>query len=163
MRYIMRQKLLSWGDDFTIRDEEGRDVYFVDGKAISLGSKASFQDMSGNELAYISQVLLAWGPTYEIYRGGALVAVIKKELFKFFHHTFTVDVPGPDDLTAEGDLMDHEYTLRRGDMPVARVSKQWFTFADTYGVDIADGEDPVLVLVSAVVIDLACHDHGRRK
>jgi uncharacterized protein YxjI len=41
----MRQKLLSWGDDFVIRDETGRDVFFVDGKAFSLGNQLSFQDM----------------------------------------------------------------------------------------------------------------------
>jgi len=163
MRYVMKQKLLSWGDDYTIRDESGTDAFFVDGKAISLGAKASFQDMSGNELAFISQKLLAWGPTYEIYRGGALAAVVKKELFTFFHCTFTVDVPGPDDLKAEGDLMDHEYTFHRGDVPVAHVSKQWFTWSDTYGVDIADGEDPVLLLASAVVVDLACHDSRKRR
>jgi len=162
MRYVMKQKLLSWGDDFTIQDEEGRDAYFVDGKAISLGSKASFQDMSGTELAFISQKLLAWGPTYEIYRDGALAAVVKKDLFKLFHCTFTVDVPGPDDLVAEGDLLDHEYTFRRGETPVAHVSKQWFAWTDTYGVDIGEGEDPVLLLASAVVVDLACHDHRRR-
>jgi uncharacterized protein YxjI len=161
MRYVMKQKLLAWGDDYTIRDDAGNDVYFVDGKAISVGSQASFQDMHGNELAYISQKFFAWGPTYEIHRGGILVAVVKKELFQFFHCTFTVDVPGPDDLTAEGDLMDHEYAFRRGDTPVAHVSKQWFTLADTYGVEIADREDPVLLLASAVVIDLACHDHRR--
>ncbi len=162
MRYVMKQKLLSWGDDFTIKDADGTDAYFVDGKAISLGSKASFQDMAGNELAFISQKLLAWGPTYEIYRGGVLSAVVKKELFTFFHCTFTVDVPGPDDLTAEGEFTDHEYTFRRGDREVAHVSKQWFTWTDTYGVDIADGEDEVLLLAAAVVVDLACHDHRRR-
>jgi hypothetical protein len=26
MRYVMRQKFLSWGNDFVIRDENGRDV-----------------------------------------------------------------------------------------------------------------------------------------
>jgi len=163
MRYVLKQKLFSWGDDFTIKDADGNDAYFVDGKAISLGSKASFQDMAGNELAFISQKLLAWGPTYEITRGGVLAAVIKKELFTFFHCTFTVDVPGPDDLTAEGDLTDHEYTFRRGDTPVAQVSKQWFTWSDTYGVDINEGEDPVLLLASAVVVDLACHDARKRR
>jgi uncharacterized protein YxjI len=163
MRYVMRQKLLSWGNDFIIRDEDGRDMYYVDGKAISLGNQASFQDMAGNELAFIGQKFLTLVPTYEISVAGALVAVVKRDLFKFFHHTFTVDVPGPDDLTAEGDLMDHEYSFRRGDAPVAHVSKKWFTLADTYGVEVGDGEDPVLVLASAVVIDLVCHDHRRRR
>ena len=159
MRYLMREKVFSWGDDFTIRDEAGNDVFLVDGKAFSFGDKLSFQDMAGNELAFIKQKVFSWGPTYEVWRGDQLAAVVKRELFSFFHHRFTVDVPGPDDLEAEGDLMDHEYTLRRGDHVVAAVSKRWFSWGDTYGVDVADGEDDVLVLASAVVIDLACHGH----
>ena len=89
--------------------------------------------------------------------------MVKKELFALFHHRFTVDVPGPDDLEAKGDFLDHEYTFRLGDRVVATVSKRWFAFADTYGVEIADGEDDVLVLASAVVVDQACHpdDEGR--
>jgi uncharacterized protein YxjI len=162
MRYQMKQKLFALGDDFVIQDESGRDAYFVDGKAFSLGKQLSFQDMSGRELAFIKQKLLAWSPTYEIYRDGTCVAVVTKERFTFFHCTFTVDVPGPDDLTAEGEFTDHEYTLSRGDRLVATVSKQWFTITDTYGVDVADGEDPALVLASTVVIDMACHPDGRR-
>ena len=104
MRYQMKQKLFAWGDDFVIKGDDGNDAFFVDGKAFSLGKQLSFQDMSGRELAFIKQKLLAWGPTYEIYRDGNRVAVIKKELFTFFHCTFTVDVPGPDDLTAEGEF-----------------------------------------------------------
>jgi uncharacterized protein YxjI len=78
-------------------------------------------------------------------------------LFSFLHHRFTVDVPGPDDLEAEGDFFDHEYVLERGDKPVAAVSKKWFSFADTYGIDIDDREDQVLILATAVVIDMVCH------
>jgi uncharacterized protein YxjI len=163
MRYVLRQKLLSWGDDFTIRDAGGHDAYFVDGKAFSFGDQLSFRDMAGNELAYIKQRVFSWGPTYEITRGGEVVAVVKRELFSFFHHRFTVDVPGPDDLEAVGNLTDHEYEMRRGDRTVAVVSKRWFSWTDTYGVDVADGEDDVLILASAVVIDLACHpDDGKR-
>jgi uncharacterized protein YxjI len=156
MRYVMRQKLLSWGDKFTIQDESGEDVYFVDGKALSFGNQLSFLDMQGNELAFIKQKLLAWGPTYEIDCRGELRAVVKKELFTFFQCTFSVDVPGPDDLEAKGDFLDHEYTFTRGESVVATASKQWFAWTDTYGVEVAEGEDDVLILASVVVIDLAC-------
>jgi uncharacterized protein YxjI len=164
MRYLMKQKLFCWGDDFTIKDDQGQDVFFVDGKAFSFGDKLSFQDMEGNELAFIRQKLLAWGPTYEIYRGGELAAVVKKSLFTFIHCKFTVDVPGPDDLEAEGNFLDHEYCFARGGATVAAVSKKWFSWTDTYGVEIADGEDDVLILASSVVIDMVCHgdDEGRR-
>ena len=160
MRYLMRQKLFSFGDDFVIKNDRGEDVFFVDGKALSIGNKLSFQDMRGNELAFIRQRLLSWGPTYDIeYRGG--VATVKKELFTFLRCAFTVDVPGPDDLEAEGNLTDHEYTFTRGGREVARVSKTWFSMSDTYGVEAADGEDDVLILASTVVIDMCCH--GDRK
>jgi uncharacterized protein YxjI len=163
MRYVMKQKLFSFGDDFFITDENERDVYFVDGKAFSFGDQLSFQDLDGNELAFIKQQLFAWGKTYEIFRDGSVAAVVKKELFAFFHHRFTVDVPGPDDLEAEGDFMDHEYAFTRGGRVVATVSKRWFSWTDTYGVDIADDEDPVLILASTVVVDQACHpDDGER-
>lgn len=163
MRYVLKQKLLSWGDDFVIKDESGRDVYFVDGKAFSIGDQLSFQDMEGHELAFIKQKLLSWGKTYEIVRHGQVAAVVKKALFAPFHHRFTVDVPGPDDLEAEGSFTDHEYTFRRGERTVATVSKKWFSWTDTYGVEVADGEDPVLILASAVVVDQACHpDDGKR-
>src|SRR5688572_2729914 len=118
MRYVMKQKWLSWGDDFTIQDSEGNDRFFVDGAAFSFGDKLSFQDMAGNELAFIRQKLLAWGPTYEIYREDGLAAVVKKELFTFFRCSFVVDVPGPDDLEAEGDFLDHEYRFKRGSYSV---------------------------------------------
>jgi len=158
MRYVMKEKLFSWGDDFTIKNESGQDVFFVDGKAFSIGDKLSFQDMTGNELAFVSQKVLSFGPTYEIYRGDRLMAVVKKQLFTFFNCKFTVDVPGPDDLEAEGDFLHHEYAFTRHGQAVARVSKQWFSWSDTYGVDVAGGEDDVLILASTVVIDMVCHD-----
>src|SRR5438045_2467594 len=136
MRYILKQKLFSFGDDFLIKDESGRDVYFVDGKAFSFGDKLSFQDLDGHELAFIKQRVLSLGKTYEIVRNSEIAAVVKKHLMSLFHHRFTVDVPGPDDLEAEGSFTDHEYTFRRGDRTVATVSKRWFSWADTYGVDI---------------------------
>jgi uncharacterized protein YxjI len=163
MRYIMKQKLLAFGDDFHIKDESGNDVYFVDGKAFSIGDKLSFQDLQGNELAFIRQRVLSFRKTYEILRGGEVVATVQKALMGIFHHRFSVDVPGPDDLEAEGDFIDHEYTFTRGDRKVATVSKRWFSWTDTYGVEIEPGEDPVLILASAVVVDQACHpdEEGR--
>ena len=162
MRYVMKQKLFCWGDDFRIKNEAGDDVFFVDGRAFSVGNKLSFQDLNGNELAFIRQKLLSWGPTYEISRNGELLAVVKKHLFTFFRCKFTVDVPGLDDLEAQGSFMEMEYTFERGGRTVAEVSKRWFSWGDTYGVDINHGEDDVLILASTVVIDMICHADDKR-
>ncbi len=159
MKYLIREKLLCLGDDFVIRDESGRLRYQVDGRAFTLlREKLSFQDASGNEVAFIREKLLALRKSYEIHRGGDRVAVVKKDLFNLFRVGFTVDVPGPDDYEAKGSILDHEYTFRRGGRVVAEVSKRWFTLRDTYAVDIEEGEDDVLILASAIVIDQICHD-----
>lgn len=159
MRYQMRQKLLSWGGDFTIQDATGRDAFFVDAKALSIGKKLSFQDMQGRELVFIEQKLFRWGPTYEIQRDGQVFATVKKELFTFFKDKFEVDVPGPNDYHVEGNLLDYEYTFTRPQNGVvATISKKFFSWSDSYGVDIVDGEDDVLILATAVVIDQVSHD-----
>ncbi len=162
MRYVMRQRLFSFGDDFHIKNEHGQDVFFVDGKVFSLGDKLSFQDLAGNELAVVQQRLLAFSPTYEIYRGGQHAATVQQSLFTLFRAHFAIDVPGPDDLEAQGDFLDHEYSFLRGGQTVATVSKRWFSWSDTYGVDIVPGEDDVLILASTVVIDMAVHNQDKR-
>jgi uncharacterized protein YxjI len=157
VRYLLRERILSWGDDFTIKDADGREAFYVDGKVFSFGDKLSIKDGRGTEVALIDQKLLSIGPQYEIIRGGKTVAVVKKHLFSLLRARFTVDVPGPDDLEARGNFLDHEYTFERNGRDVARVSKAWFSLSDTYGIDINDGEDDVLILASAVVIDLVSH------
>jgi len=162
MRYVLKQKFWSWGTDFIIRDEEEREAFLVDGRAFSWGDKLSFQDMNRKELAFISQKLLSWGPTYSIEVHGRLVAVVKKKLFTLLRCRFTVDVPGPDDLEARGSFLDHEYYFERAGREVAQVSKRWFSWNDTYGIDIKEDEDEVLILATAVVIDMVCHQDGKK-
>lgn len=156
MRYVMKEKLWAFGDDFTIQDEDGRDVFLVDGKAFSIGDKLAFRDMEGNELAFISQKLLSLKKRYEIYRDGRLFAEVAKE-WSFVRDKFTVDVPGPNDYEVSGDFFDHEYAFSRSGREVAQVSKRFFSWTDSYGIDVVDGEEDVTILATAVVIDLVCH------
>ena len=162
MRFVMKQEFWSLGDDFVIQDENGNDCYQVDGRAFSFGDKLSLQDIAGNELAFISQRLLSWGATYEIHRPGHPATVVKKELFTFFNCKFAVDGPGDADYEASGDFLDHEYEISGNRGVAATVTKRWFTWSDCYGIEIAEHEDPVLLLAIAVVIDLVCHDDKNR-
>ena len=163
MRYLMRERILSWGDDFTIKDEAGHEAFHVDGKVLSFGDKLSFKDTDGKEVALIDQKLLSVGPQYEIVRGGTTVAVVKKQLFTMFRARFTVDVPGPDDLEAKGNFLEHEYVFERHGRDIARISKKWLSLSDSYAIDINEGEDDVVILAAAVVIDLVSHPDQRNQ
>ncbi|MGF1452452.1 MAG: LURP-one-related/scramblase family protein [Opitutales bacterium] len=157
---MIKEKFWSFGNDFHVLDEEGQPVFFVDGQAFSWGDKLSFQDLQGNELAFISQKLLSFKPKYEIYRGGQFFAEVVKE-FSWFNQEFTLDVPGPNDYTIKGHFWKHDYDFLRGGRPVARVEKAFWSFNDCYGIDIADDEDAVAILCACIVIDQVLHDEDR--
>ncbi len=157
MRYIMKQKFWSLGGDFVIKDETEADVYRVRGEAFSWGHKLSFQDMADHELAFISQKLWSLMPKYEIYRDGNPFAEVVRE-FSWLKSKFTLDVPGPNDYSVTGSFWEHEYAFERLGRQVARVSKDYWAWTDTYGIDIVDGEDDVAILATCVVIDLVCHE-----
>ncbi len=114
MRYLMRQDLFSFGDDYTIKDEHGREVYKVDGRAFTLlREKLSFEDMAGKELAFIREKLIALTDAWEILRDGKQVAVVKKDLINLFRCGFTVDVP----------LMQANKALRKAGFPTSAAMK----------------------------------------
>ena len=154
MRYIIREKLLTFGNDSTIKNEKEQPVFDVDGKALSLLNTLVVRDMEKNKVVTIKQKLPSITPTYEIRREGQESAEISKKLISPFVDRFTVDIPGPDDLQIKGSTSEHEYTISSKDQVVATVSKGWFKELETYGVDIAPGQDDILILACVLVLDL---------
>jgi uncharacterized protein YxjI len=144
MRFVIRERFFRLGEDSDVTDEHGRPVLRVDGKVFTLHDTLIVRDPSGAEVARVQRKLLTLRPTYEITAGGQELAEVRKHLFTPFVDRFTIDVAGPDDMEMSGDLLDHEFAIRRGEQVVASVSKQWFTLRDAYGVEIAEGEDWLL-------------------
>jgi uncharacterized protein YxjI len=161
--YLIRERFLRLGEDSEITDEQGRPVLQVDGKVLSLRNRLVLRDPQGREVAQVQRKLIAMRPTYEISIAGQEAAEVRKRLFTPFGDRFTIDVPGPDDLEMAGDLLDHEFTIQRGDQTVATISKRWFTMRDTYAVDVAPGQDDLLILASVLALDLAEDQEQRQR
>jgi uncharacterized protein YxjI len=153
--YVIKERFFDIGDDFDITDESGRTVLHVDGKVLSLRDKLVIEDPSGREVAAVHRQLIALRPTYQIEIGGEKAAEVRKKLFTPFREKFTIDVPGPDDLEMSGDLFDHEFTVERDGHEVASVSKRWLSIRDSYAVNIAEGENHLLILAAVLALELA--------
>jgi uncharacterized protein YxjI len=162
-RYKMRQRLISIGEDFTIEDERGNPAYTVDGKVLRIRETFVIEDTRGNEVATIREKKLALRDTMNIRRGGETIATIRKALFTPFRDKFDIDVNGGQAMVAQGDILDHEYAIERDGETVASVSKHWFSLRDTYGIEVAPGEDDGLILAIAVAIDEMAHDPDEGK
>jgi uncharacterized protein YxjI len=157
-RYQMRQKLISIGDDFWIENEAGAKVYRVNGKALRVRQTLIFEDAQGHELAKIQERMLHIKDTMEIEGpNGESLAVVKKALITPLRERFTVKVKDGPDMEVQGNILDHEYTIGVGRDKVAETSKKWFRLRDSYGVEIAPGQDDIIILAVTVVIDELAH------
>jgi uncharacterized protein YxjI len=158
VHYRMRQRLMSIGDDFWIETDSGQRAYKVDGKALRLRKTLIFEDADGQELAKIQQRVARIKDSMEIEDAdGHRVAMVKKALISPLRDRWVVKIGDGPDLDVQGNVLDHEYTFTDGRTPVATVSKKWFRVADTYGVEIAPGQDPVVVLAVTVAVDMMAH------
>ena len=156
--YQMRQKLVSIGDDYWIENDQGERVYKVDGKALRLRKTLIFEDARGAELVKIQERMLRARDSMEIEdRDGRRVAMVKKAMITPVRERWTVKVADGPDLEVKGNILDHEYTIEDGRTKAAEVSKKWFRVADTYSVEVASGQDPVVILAVTAVLDTMAH------
>ena len=157
-RYQMRQRMFAIGDDFYIEDGQGRRAFKVDGKALRVRSTLKFEDVNGRELYKIQEKLARVRDSMTIERAdGSPAAKVHNALITPLRDRWTIDVPGGVDMKTQGNIVQHEYRIEQGGQPVATVSKKWFRVRDSYGVDIAPGQDDALLLAITVVIDMMAH------
>ena len=157
-RYQMRQRMFSIGDDYTIENDRGEHVFKLDGKALRLRKTILFEDMDGHELCKIQHRVMHVRDTMEIEGpDGQRIALVHKAMITPLRERWVVDLEDGPDLHAQGDFVNHEYTVERDGARVAEISKRWFRARDTYGVEVAPGEDDVLILAATAVIDTMAH------
>ena len=151
MKFYIKQKVFSFNDKFTVKDEYGNDVYFAESEFFSFGKKLHLSNASGAELISIEQRLFTFMPQYDIVKNGQSVATIRKK-FSFFCPSYEIDgMP----ITVEGDFFDHTYDIFREGTPIASIYKEWFTWGDSYVVDIRSttATDPLIILATAITFD----------
>jgi uncharacterized protein YxjI len=163
-RYKIRQNLISIGDDFWIENEAGQKIFKVDGKVLRIRKTLVFEDMNGNTLCQIKERLLTIKDTMVVEdANGKDLAVIKKALIAPLRDKWDVKVKNGPDLVVQGNILDHEYSIKQGWSKVAEISKKWFRLTDTYGVEIDPGQNDILILAVAVAIDMMAHDDDKKE
>jgi uncharacterized protein YxjI len=152
-RYRMREKVFSIGEDFWIETEGGERAFKIDGKALRIRETFLLKGPSGEELFKIQERKLRVHDTMKIESDGGTVATVKKALFTPLRERFAIELEGGGELSAKGNIVDHEYEIERDGDKVAEISKRWFRVRDTYGIEIVPGENDALILAATVCID----------
>lgn len=146
--YYIKQKVLSLLGHFTIKNDTGADCYVVDGKWSMMGD-LRLTSMNEVELAQIKGKF-SLRPTYEIYQDGTLAATVRQE-FSFLKTKLAVEGPNWE---ITGNWMSSQFDITDMDGGVhAHISRELWTWGDSYRIDIAPGEPEVLLLCIVLVID----------
>jgi uncharacterized protein YxjI len=157
-RFKMKEKMFTIGDDFWIENEQGQKAYKVNGKALRIADTLDFEGPNGQKLVGMHGKVITVRGTIRLERPGKPDANVKMDLINIVRDHLVLNIQGEPDVEIRGNLLDHEYEFRRGRDQIAEVSKKWFRVRDTYGVQIAPGEDEVLLLAATVAVDQLMND-----
>ncbi|MBQ8085627.1 MAG: LURP-one-related family protein [Lachnospiraceae bacterium] len=153
-KLYMKQKIFSWKDRFTIKDQNDSDRYTVEGELISIGKKLHVYDMNNNEVAFVQQKVLTLLPRFFVFVNGTQVAEIVKE-FTILRPKYRIEGLNWE---VKGDLFDHDYQIIENGREIVRIHKVWFSWGDSYELDIADGANEEMVLAVVLAIDCVLDD-----
>ncbi|MFC1410161.1 LURP-one-related/scramblase family protein [Streptacidiphilus sp. N1-12] len=154
MKFLMRDRMFSIGDDHWITTEHGDKAFLVDGKVLRVSDTFELKDPTGVKVAVIKKKIVSVRDAMRIERDGDTLATVKKKLFTPFRDKYEAHLADGREYEVHGDFLDHEFDIDdEGGHRIARVSKKWFSFRDTYGIDIEDGQDIPLLLCVAVCVD----------
>jgi len=148
MKLYIKQKVFSWSDRFSVKDESENDRWFAQGEVFSLGRKLHVYDANGNEQAFIHRKLLSFLPRYYIEIGGTEYEFVKE--LSFLRPKFNIRNLG---WTVSGNFLAHDYVVESGDGVIMRITKAWLTWGDFYELDIAEPNNELLCLCVALAID----------
>ena len=152
MKLYMKQKVFSWADKFNVADEHGSTRYSAEGELFSWGKKLHIYDNVGKEVAFIRQKVMSWLPRYYVEIDGVTVASVVKE-FTFFKQAYRLEgLPW----RMEGDFWAHDYVMYDdSNHEIMRMRKAWFTWGDSYELEIHDPDNAILCLCVALAVDCA--------
>ena len=157
MKLYMKEKVFSWNERFTIKDENGWDKYFVEGEFLSLGKKLHLLNINGEEVAFIQQRLLTLMPRFSVSVAGREIAEIRKE-FTFFFQRYIIDGLGWE---VDGSVWEHRYEIRKNGRLIVRIDKERVTCGASYVLEIADPADEILALAVVLTIDCVAEAGNR--
>ncbi|MFD9338215.1 LURP-one-related/scramblase family protein [Streptomyces sp. NPDC060028] len=162
MKYLVRDKALTVGDDYRIEDEDGRHAFLVDGKALRVRDTLELKDPDGRILITLREKIFAFRDAMTLERDDRRLAVIRRKRFSLLRNHFLVTLVEGTELDISGRILDREFKVEYDGELLALISRQWYRIRETYAVDVIreDADAALLIAVAVCVIRMAEKERG---
>ena len=152
----IKQKVLSLSGKFTVKDEQEKDVYYVEGSFMKVPKTYSIMNPAREDVALITKKMFSFLPKFFVEVNGQEVLTIKKE-FSFLKARYTIDAAG---IEVHGNWWEMDFQVLQHGEVVGQVSKEWFTWGDSYKVQILNEEMESIIIALVVAIDCVKADQA---
>lgn len=152
MQYLIKQKVFSMKDKFSIMDVNQTELFRVEGKMFSLKNKLNLLNMDGSTLFYAERKMFTLMPEYNIYSTHGVVVARVRRKFAFLKQSYIV-YEGNNDIQVDGNFTGHNFRITKNGEVAADIDKKYFSFGDSYVIDVHDQTSALLYLFIVIVID----------
>jgi uncharacterized protein YxjI len=152
-QYLMRENLFSIGDDYWIETGGGERAFKANGKALRVRDTLVLEGSRVRSCTRSRRRSCACATRWRSSATARPRPPSRRQWSARSGTRYSIEVDGGDDLEVKGNIVDHEFEFERGGNTVAEVSKRWFRVRDSYGIEIAPGQDDALILTAAICID----------
>ena len=149
MKYIIKNKIISWGAGTTVKDEAGNDLYFVKGSVFTFTKKKFVRDMAKNDLYIVRNKFLFFllPKVYICDKDGNKLLMLKKKNAFGFKQNFEV-VPMSDkapNWSIMGDIIARNFSIVENGDPIGQVRKNFNLIKDSFWLETTDERAPLMI------------------
>ncbi|WP_079710217.1 LURP-one-related/scramblase family protein [Paraliobacillus ryukyuensis] len=148
-KLYIKQKVLSFNEKFMVKDQQGDDAYYVEGSLMKIPKTFSISNTAGTEVALITKKVFSFLPKFYVEVHGQEVVTINKE-FSFFKARYSIDAAS---IEVQGNWWDMDFEVFQYGEVVGKVNKEWFTWGDSYKIQVLNEEMETLIIALVIAID----------
>lgn len=121
----------------------------------SFGHKLHVYDGNSTEVAFIHQKVFSFRPRFFINLEGAQEELELVQKFTFFKQEYFIENSS---CVLEGNFSAHNYRLMSEGRILMSVDKEWFTWGDSYVIDVEKSADALMCICIMLAVDCANAD-----
>lgn len=148
MKLYIKQSVFTFKDKFTVQNEYGHDVFYVDGSFLRIPKQFKVYDINYDEVAIIDRQMFRLFANYDIKTKHKNITL--KRQFSFFRQVYILEGIN---WALQGNFTSHNYEVVQGGNPIMELRKHWFRWGDSYELNIPDDHDAILALCIAICVD----------
>lgn len=148
MKLYIKQSVFTLKDKFAVKNEAGLDVFYVEGSFMRIPKMFKVYDNRQNKVAVIERQMFRLMGHYDIKTSDQHLTLSRE--FTLFKPSYRIEGLN---WRLSGNFLARNYSVLTGNRPIMHLSKHWFTWGDSYELNIESSDDALLALCIAICID----------